>query len=58
MFKIEGDRATPEPFADESKYYTESRLLQRDIQLVLESVANQNLLGTVLHTVSNEYCCL
>ena len=52
MFKIEAEKTVPDPFAEEAKYYTESRLLQRDVQLILESVSNQNLLGSVLHTVS------
>lgn len=40
-----------EPFADEAKFFTESRLLQRDVEIVLESVTNQNFLGSVLHPV-------
>jgi staphylococcal nuclease domain-containing protein 1 len=58
--------AEPEAFAEEAKYYTESRvlfickyftiiiiigLLQRDVQIILEGVSNQNFLGTVLHPV-------
>ena len=51
MFKIEGDKTTPEPFAEEAKYFTEVRLLQRDVKIVLEGASNQNLLGTVIHPV-------
>jgi len=52
MFRIEGDKTVAEPFADEAKYFTEVRLLQRDVKIVLEGASNQNLLGTVLHPVS------
>lgn len=45
---------TVEPFSAEAKYYVESRLLQKDVEIVLEGVSNQNVLGTVLHPVS---CC-
>jgi len=43
---------TSEPFAAEAKFFVESRLLQRDVEIVLEGVSNNNLLGTVLHPVS------
>ncbi|GCC21285.1 hypothetical protein chiPu_0019752, partial [Chiloscyllium punctatum] len=49
-FKRETDGTeTPEPFAAEAKFFTESRLLQRDVQIILESVQNQVILGTILH---------
>ncbi|NXA43888.1 SND1 protein, partial [Eudromia elegans] len=51
-FKREADSEVPEPFAAEAKFYTESRLLQRDVQIVLESCHNQNILGTILHPAS------
>lgn len=44
-----------EPFAEEAKFFVETRILQRDVQIVLEGVANQSngiLLGTILHPVS------
>ena len=42
-----------EPFAAEAKFFVESRLLQRDVKIILEGVSNQNLLlATVLHPVS------
>ncbi|KAI0236877.1 Staphylococcal nuclease domain-containing protein 1 [Lamellibrachia satsuma] len=50
MFKMDGEK---EPFAEEAKFFTEARLLQRDIQIVLEGTSNQNLLGTVLHPSGN-----
>uniref|UniRef100_A0A7N6AGU3 Staphylococcal nuclease domain-containing protein n=1 Tax=Anabas testudineus TaxID=64144 RepID=A0A7N6AGU3_ANATE len=44
---------TPEPFAAEAKFFTESRLLQRDVQIILESCPNQVILGTILHPNGN-----
>ncbi|CAB1416059.1 unnamed protein product [Pleuronectes platessa] len=44
---------TPEPFAAEARFFTESRLLQRDVQIVLESCPNQIILGTILHPNGN-----
>lgn len=52
MFKQDDSgKQVPELFAEEAKYFTEVRLLQRDVQIILEGVSNQNLLGTVLHPV-------
>lgn len=51
--KMEGDN---EAFAEEAKLYVEARLLQRDVQIILEGVANQSngiLLGSVLHPNGN-----
>jgi len=45
-----------EPFAEEAKFFVETRLLQRDVQIIVEGVANQSngiLLGTVLHPNGN-----
>ncbi|XP_062586352.1 staphylococcal nuclease domain-containing protein 1-like [Saccostrea cucullata] len=54
MFKQdESGKQVPEQFAAEAKYFTEVRLLQRDVQIILEGVSNQNLLGTVLHPNGN-----
>lgn len=53
MFKREGDQDIAEPYSAEAKYFTDSRLLQRDIQIVLEGVSNQNFLGTVIHPAGN-----
>lgn len=51
-FKREADGSEiPEPFAAEAKFFTESRLLQRDVQIILESCPNQVILGTILHPV-------
>lgn len=56
MFRRDPDdpkKETAEPFAAEAKFFVESRLLQRDVQLILEGVSNQNiLLATVMHPVS------
>ncbi|XP_003407297.2 staphylococcal nuclease domain-containing protein 1 [Loxodonta africana] len=53
-FRREADGTeTPEPFAAEAKFFTESRLLQRDVQIILESCHNQNILGTILHPNGN-----
>lgn len=40
-------------FADEAKYYVELRLLQRDVEIVLESVNNNNFVGTIIHPNGN-----
>ncbi len=47
------DPSTAEPFALEAHYFTESRLLQRDVEVILESVSNRNLVGSVLHPNGN-----
>lgn len=39
-------------FVDEAKYFTECRLLQQDVEIVLESSNNNNFVGTVIHPVS------
>lgn len=54
MFKIdEESKSVPEPFAEEAKYFSEVRLLQRDVKILLEGTSNQNLLGTIIHPVSS-----
>lgn len=56
VFRREADGTeTPEPFAAEAKFFTESRLLQRDVQIILESCPNQIILGTILHPVQLEF---
>ena len=53
MFKQDEEgKQVAELFAEEAKFFTESRLLQRDVKIILEGVSNQNLLGTVIHPVS------
>jgi len=42
-----------EPFAQEAHYFTESRLLQRDVEVILETNNNNKLVGSVLHPAGN-----
>ena len=52
-FKRDGDKEeVPEPFAEMAKFFTESRLLQQDVKLLIEGVANQLVMATVIHPVS------
>jgi hypothetical protein len=39
------------PYAEEAKFFVESRLLQRDVEIILESFNNNNFVGTVVHPV-------
>lgn len=41
------------PFADEARYFVEIRLLQRDVEIILESVNNNNFVGSILHPKGN-----
>lgn len=55
-FKLDSD-GKPDPnlkvdYADEAKYFTETRLLHQDIEIVLDSVNNNNFVGTIIHPVS------
>lgn len=55
-FKREGDQEVAEPFAEEAKQFVETRLLQRDVKVILEGLSNKSsgiLLGTVLHPNGN-----
>lgn len=51
MFKREGDKETPEPFAEMAKFFTESRLLQQEVKLLIEGVSNQLVIATIIHPV-------
>lgn len=42
-----------EPFAAEAQYFTESRLLQRQVEVILESVNNKNFVGSIRHPNGN-----
>ncbi|CAI4231372.1 unnamed protein product [Auanema sp. JU1783] len=42
-----------EPFSEEAKHFAETRLLQQDLQVILESVSNQNIVGSVVHPRGN-----
>jgi staphylococcal nuclease domain-containing protein 1 len=45
--------AESEPFAEEAKFFVESRLLQRQVQVVLESTYKTAFVGSVLHPNGN-----
>jgi len=47
------DQDVNEPFSAEARYFTESRLLQREVKIILESVSGQNFLGSVIHPAGN-----
>jgi len=47
------DMYDKEEYCDESTYFTESRLLQRDVKIILESVNNKNFIGSVVHPNGN-----
>jgi staphylococcal nuclease domain-containing protein 1 len=54
IFKREGDKEVPEQFAEQAKFFTESRLLQRDIKLLVEGLSTQNIvMATVIHPAGN-----
>lgn len=48
-----GSDGKPEEYAEEARYFVEVRLLQRDVEVILESTSNQNLVGSVLHPKGN-----
>ena len=56
MYKLDSDgkpdKVAAEPFAEEARFYVESRLLQRDIDIMLETVSNNNFVGSINHPVS------
>nr|QBI71273.1 ebna2 binding protein P100 [Eurycantha calcarata] len=41
------------PYAEEAKFFVESHLLQRDVEIVLESVNNYNFVGSIIHPKGN-----
>ncbi|BFF99855.1 staphylococcal nuclease domain-containing protein 1 [Drosophila madeirensis] len=47
------DLSVKVPFADEARYYVETRLLQRDVEIRLESVNNSNFIGSILYPKGN-----
>jgi staphylococcal nuclease domain-containing protein 1 len=55
MLKREGGSTNEsnEPFAEEAKQYVDTRLLQRQVKVILDGVNNQNLVGTLLHPNGN-----
>ncbi|XP_013147261.1 PREDICTED: staphylococcal nuclease domain-containing protein 1 [Papilio polytes] len=42
-----------EPYAEEARYFVESKLLQQDVEVILESVNNAYFVGTILHPGGN-----
>jgi staphylococcal nuclease domain-containing protein 1 len=38
-----------EPFGSEAKYFSETRLLQRDVKILLEGTNNNSFVGSLLH---------
>ncbi|UJR27196.1 hypothetical protein I4U23_008492 [Adineta vaga] len=55
MLKREGSSTneTNEPFADEAKQFVDTRLLQRQVKVILDGVNNSNLVATLLHPNGN-----
>lgn len=56
-FKLDSE-GKPDPnevveFAEEARFFVESRLLQRDVEIVLESVNNANFVGSILFPKGN-----
>ncbi|VEN51950.1 unnamed protein product [Callosobruchus maculatus] len=56
-FKLD-DKGRPDPtakveYAEEARYFVEVRLLQRDVEIILESVNNNNFIGTIVHPKGN-----
>jgi len=47
------DPKLSEEFSLEAHYFTESKLLQRDLQVILESSSNNNFVGSVIHPAGN-----
>jgi hypothetical protein len=39
-------------YGDEAKFFTETRLLQKDVEIILESVNNTNFVGSIIHPVT------
>ncbi|XP_063980278.1 staphylococcal nuclease domain-containing protein 1 [Diachasmimorpha longicaudata] len=42
-----------EPFAREAIFFVECRILQRDVEVILEAANNNNFVGTILHPNGN-----
>lgn len=47
------DHSVPVDYANEARYFVESRLLQREVKIVLESVNNTNFVGSILFHKGN-----
>lgn len=49
---VDGSRVY-EPFSLDAQFFVESRLLQRDVTVILESMSNNSFVGSVLHPNGN-----
>ncbi|KAK0167154.1 hypothetical protein PV327_004588 [Microctonus hyperodae] len=49
QFKTDGE----EPFAKQAQYFVETRILQREVEVILEATNNNNFVGTILHPAGN-----
>lgn len=57
---MDGSKAeagSSEALGEQAKYFVESRLLQREISIILETANNNNVVGSILHPVS-DWCIL
>ena len=48
-----GNEGSREEFGEEAKFFVETRILQRDVKLILEGISNQNFMGSVIHPRGN-----
>ncbi|CAH8845791.1 unnamed protein product [Trichobilharzia szidati] len=51
--RYEDGKMVAEPWGHDALFFVESRLLQRDITIVIESVFNQNFVGSIIHPNGN-----
>ncbi|CAL8069466.1 unnamed protein product [Calicophoron daubneyi] len=51
--RYEDGKPVGESFGSDAQFFVESRLLQREVAVLLESVINQNFIGSVLHPNGN-----
>ena len=45
-----------ELYGDEAKFFVETRLLQRDVKVILSGVSNANFVGSVIHPRMFFFC--
>ena len=61
-FKLDSDgkpdSSVEVPYAEEARYFVESNFLQRDVEIILESVNNNNFVGTIRVPEGNIAECL
>lgn len=50
---VKGPHGPNDPFFEESKYFVESRLLQRAINLCVEGIYNSSIVGSIVHPAGN-----